>query len=237
MSIRDGKAEKTMLGNLTKAEAVYRETRWRILTGALPPATAVNQAELATEFGVSQTPVREALLRLESEGLVVFIAHSMVRVSPLDLQEFDELYAIRVNLDSFAGRLAASNRTPEDLAHLDALLAQNGALGLDDRLKRNLDFHRSIYRACGNKQLSVLLDQLWDRTERYRIVLVANEADTKQYQRSHSDDEHRAIATALANGDGEKVAALLRQHVQQSHDLIRSMLEDSDSFARIAGRA
>ena len=226
-----------MLGNLTKAEAVYRETRWRILTGALPPATAVNQAELAAEFGVSQTPVREALLRLESEGLVVFIAHSMVRVSPLDLQELDELYAIRVTLDSFAGQLAAANRTPEDVARLKALLAHNAAVNLDDRLQRNLEFHRSIYRASGNQQLTVLLDQLWDRTERYRIVLVANEADSKQYQRSHSDDDHRAIATALFKGDGEKVAALLRHHVQQSHDLIRSMLEDQDSIAHIAGRA
>lgn len=226
-----------MLGNLTKAEAVYRETRWRILTGALPPATAVNQAELAAEFGVSQTPVREALLRLESEGLVVFIAHSMVRVSPLDLQELDELYAIRVNLDSFAGQLAAANRTLDDVARLKALLAQNAAVSLDDRLQRNLEFHRSIYRASGNQQLTVLLDQLWDRTERYRIVLVANEADSKQYQRSHSDDDHRAIATALFKGDGEKVAALLRSHVQQSHDLIRSMLEDQDPVVHIAGRA
>ena len=227
----------TVLGNLTKAEAVYRETRWRILTGALPPATAVNQAELAAEFGVSQTPVREALLRLESEGLVVFIAHSMVRVSPLNLQELDELYAIRVNLDSFAGQLAAANRTPEDVARLKALLARNVAVSVDDRLQRNLEFHRSIYRASGNQQLTVLLDQLWDRTERYRIVLVANEADSKQYQRSHSDDDHRAIATALFKGDGEKVAALLRLHVQQSHDLIRSMLEDQDSVAHIADRA
>jgi DNA-binding GntR family transcriptional regulator len=225
-----------MLGNLTKAEAVYRETRWRILTGALPPATAVNQAELAAEFGVSQTPVREALLRLESEGLVVFIAHSMVRVSPLDLQELDELYAIRVNLDSFAGQLAAANHTPEDVAQVKALLAQR-AVSLDDRLQRNLEFHRAIYRASGNRQLTVLLDQLWDRTERYRIVLVANEADSKQYQQSHSDDDHRAIATALFKGDSEKVAALLRHHVQQSHDLIRSMLEDQDSVADIAGRA
>lgn len=222
-----------MLGNLTKAEAVYRETRWRILTGALPPATAVNQAELAAEFGVSQTPVREALLRLESEGLVVFVAHSMVRVSPLDLQEFDELYAIRVNLDSFAGQLAAANRTPEDVTKLKDLLASKAA-GLDDRLQRNLEFHRSIYRASGNKQLTMLLDQLWDRTERYRIVLVAKEAGSPQYHGSHSDEDHRAIAMALFEGDGEKVAALLRQHVQQSHDLIRSMLEDR-SVPHIAG--
>ena len=89
-----------MLANLTKAEAVYRETRWRILTGALPPGTPVNQAELAAEFQMSPTPVREALRRLESEGLVVFVAHTMVTVSPLDLKELDDLYVIRVALDS-----------------------------------------------------------------------------------------------------------------------------------------
>jgi DNA-binding GntR family transcriptional regulator len=225
-----------MLGNVTKAEAVYRETRWRIVTGALPPATAINQAELASEFGVSQTPVREALLRLESEGLVIFLAHSMVKVSPLDLQELDELYAIRVELDSFAGQLAAANCTPEDVAKLKSLLAANTAPDVGDRLHRNLDFHRSIYRASGNKQLTRLLDQLWDRTERYRIVLVANEADGQEPQRSHSDDDHWAIGTALFEGDGEKVAALLRRHVQQSHDLIRSMLEDQTSAPDIVRR-
>jgi DNA-binding GntR family transcriptional regulator len=226
-----------MLGNVTKAEAVYRETRWRIVTGALPPATAVNQAELAAEFGVSQTPVREALLRLESEGLVIFLAHSMVKVSPLDLQELDELYAIRVELDSFAGQLAAANCTAEDVAKLKSLLASNTAADVGDRLRRNLDFHRSIYRASGNKQLTRLLDQLWDRTERYRIVLVANETDGQKPRRSHSDDDHWAIGTALFEGDGEKVAALLRHHVQQSHDLIRSMLEDQTSAADIVRRA
>jgi DNA-binding GntR family transcriptional regulator len=226
-----------MLGNVTKAEAVYRETRWRIVTGALPPATAINQAELASEFGVSQTPVREALLRLESEGLVIFLAHSMVKVSPLNLQELDELYAIRVELDSFAGQLAAANCTPEDVANLKSLLAANTAADVGDRLRRNLDFHRSIYRASGNKQLTRLLDQLWDRTERYRIVLVANEADGQKPQRSHSDDDHWAIGTALFEGDGEKVAALLRRHVQQSHDLIRSMLEDQTSAPDIVRRA
>lgn len=113
-----------MLANLTKAEAVYRETRWRILTGALPPATPVNQAELAAEFQMSPTPIREALRRLESEGLVVFIAHTMVTVSPLDLKELDDLYVIRVALDPLAGRLAAVNRTDDDVARLKDFLTR-----------------------------------------------------------------------------------------------------------------
>jgi DNA-binding GntR family transcriptional regulator len=215
-----------MLANLTKAEAVYRETRWRILTGALPPATPVNQAELAAEFQMSPTPVREALRRLESEGLVVFVAHTTVTVSPLNLRELDDLYAIRVDLDSLAGRLAAKNRTADDVAKLKDLLDPTATSEPRDRAGRNRAFHRAVFGASGNQQLTIILDQLWDRTERYRIVLVAKEMDgSARYERSHSDDDHRAIASAIFEGDADGVANLLRAHVQHSHDLIRAMLE------------
>lgn len=215
-----------MLANLTKAEAVYRETKWRILTGALPPATAVNQAELAAEFQMSPTPVREALRRLESERLVVFVAHTTVKVSPLDLKELDDLYAIRVSLDSMAGQLAATNRTDADMAKLTDLLDLASASEPRDRFERNLEFHRAVYRASGNRQLVILLDQLWDRTERYRIVLVANEmGGGAYYERNRSDDDHSAIAAAVFEGDADRVSTLLRTHVQHSHDLIRAMLE------------
>jgi DNA-binding GntR family transcriptional regulator len=215
-----------MLANLTKAEAVYRETRWRILTGALPPGTPINQAELATEFQMSPTPIREALRRLESEGLVVFIAHTMVTVSPLDLKELEDLYAIRVALDSLAGRLAAMNRTAEDVARLKGLLEPPTSSDPRQRFERNREFHRAVFSASGNRQLTQQLEQLWDRTERYRIVLVANEADgSNGYERGHSDDEHRAIAAAVFEGDPDRVSDLLSVHVQRSHDLIRAMLE------------
>jgi DNA-binding GntR family transcriptional regulator len=214
-----------MLANLTKAEAVYRETRWRVLTGALPPGTPVNQAELAAEFRMSPTPIREALRRLESEGLVVFIAHTMVTVSPLDLKELDDLYVIRVALDPLAGRLAALNRTADDVARLTDLLDPPVSSDPRDRFEHNREFHRAVFSASGNRQLTHHLDQLWDRTERYRIVLVANEMNARsRYERDHSDDDHRAIATAVFDGDADGVSDLLSVHVQRSHDLIRAML-------------
>jgi DNA-binding GntR family transcriptional regulator len=214
-----------MLANLTKAEAVYRETRWRVLTGALPPGTPVNQAELAAEFRMSPTPIREALRRLESEGLVVFIAHTMVTVSPLDLKELDDLYVIRVALDPLAGRLAALNRTADDVARLTDLLDPPVSSDPRDRFEHNREFHRAVFSASGNRQLTHHLDQLWDRTERYRIVLVTNEMNaSSRYQRDHSDDDHRAIATAVFDGDADGVSDLLSLHVQRSHDLIRAML-------------
>ena len=215
-----------MLANLTKAEAVYRETRWRILTGALRPGIPVNQAELATEFQMSPTPIREALRRLESEGLVVFIAHTMVTVSPLDLKELDDLYVMRVALDPLAGRLAALNRTADDVARLTDFLDPPVSGDPRHRFEHNREFHRAVFSASGNQQLTRHLDQLWDRTERYRIVLVANEVDgSARYERDHSDDDHRAIATAVFDGDADGVSDLLKVHVQRSHDLIRAMLE------------
>lgn len=223
-----------MLASLTKSEAVYRETRWRILTGALPPSTAINQAELGLQFGVSPTPVREALRRLESEGLVTFVAHAMVLVSALDLAEFDDLYAIRVRLDPYAGHLAALNRTPEDIALLQELLHPHPAIDgeVHDRFETNRRFHRAVYAASGNAQLTAMLDQLWDRTERYRVILVANESDDggKSVLREHSDHEHEAIASAVIDGQASRVEALLQGHVQRSHDTIRGILRESMSL-------
>jgi DNA-binding GntR family transcriptional regulator len=215
-----------VLANLTKAEAVYRETRWRILTGALRPGTPVNQAELAAEFQMSPTPIREALRRLESEGLVIFVAHTMVTISPLDLKELDDLYVIRVALDPLAGRLAAMNRTTDDVARLKDLLDPPVSSDPRYRFDHNREFHRAVFRASGNQQLTRHLDQLWDRTERYRIVLVANETDgSAGYERGHSDEDHRSIAAAVFEGDANRVSDLLKVHVQRSHDLIRAMLE------------
>ena len=85
-----------MLNSVTKTEAAYQNLRWNILTGSLAPGLGMNQETLARELGVSPTPVREALRRLESEGLVRFAAHSTVNVAPLSLRELDELYQVRL---------------------------------------------------------------------------------------------------------------------------------------------
>src|SRR5215471_16174222 len=99
---------RTPLQTVTKAEAVYLETRGRIPTGALPPGLNVNQEQLAADLGVSITPLREALRRLEMEGLIRLEAHRTVVIAALTSQELDEMYAIRMELDPLAAGLAAS---------------------------------------------------------------------------------------------------------------------------------
>jgi len=213
---------------MTKAEAAYQEIRWRILTGVLPPDAMMNQEELARELGVSATPLREALRRLESEDLVHFVAHSTVRVSRLSLREFDELYAIRFSLDPLAARLAAEFATPEELDQMFGLVSESDSdIQSRDRFETNRAFHRAIYVASGNLELAALLDRLWDRTERYRFILVTTGADE-----AASAHDHSHIADTIAQRDGELAAQLLATHVKRSHDIIARILKKDAHFAR-----
>jgi DNA-binding GntR family transcriptional regulator len=217
-----------MLTVPTKAEAAYVEVRWRILTGVLVPDTTMNQEAIARELGVSITPLREALRRLESEGLVRFVAHSTVRIPPLDIRELDELYAIRSRLDPFAAELAAANGSPELNRQLLKILDQPPANGQpDDEFKANRAFHRALYFASGNAELGGLLDHLWDRTERYRFVLVAS----GNAQRT-SSQEHQALALAVAHRDVAGAAELMAHHVKLSHNLIRAVLTSTGARGR-----
>src|SRR5579875_243592 len=97
----------------TKSEAAYHLVRERVMDGRLAPGTVLDQEALAREMGLSTTPVREALRRLEAEGLVSQRAHFAIRIPELSRREFSDVYAIRTLLDPEAARLACRRRTPE----------------------------------------------------------------------------------------------------------------------------
>src|SRR5262249_31149876 len=115
------------LQTVTKAEAVYIETRSRILKGTLAPGSAVNQEALAAKLGVSITPLREALRRLEMEGLIRLEAHRAMSITPLTSRELDEMYAIRAELETFAARLAGANASEAQLEVICRLARQKAA--------------------------------------------------------------------------------------------------------------
>ena len=204
----------------TKAEAVYLETRARILTGVLPPGLNVNQESLAADLGVSITPLREALRRLEMEGLIRLEAHRTVVIAPLTGRELDELYVIRIELDSLAAGLAASHASEADVAAIGQLARQKPAREPVAQLERNRAFHRAIYASCGNGALAAYLDQLWDRTDRYRLILVKQELVGGMASRQ----DHIEIADAVADRDADSAARLTRDHIARSRKLIATIM-------------
>jgi DNA-binding GntR family transcriptional regulator len=204
----------------TKAGAVHEELRRRILSGVLGPSAPVNQDALALELGVSVTPVREAVRRLEAEGLLKFEAHKTVIVSPLSRTEVDEIYDVRLQLDPYAAALATTLATEADLLEVDRLAKGKANSDPIEQVALNRAFHRSVYALSRNDLLTEILDRLWERTDRYRIMLLTREVDVVTVAREHAE-----IAAAMRTRRPQTVAKLIRAHVANARALIEDTLD------------
>lgn len=202
----------------TKSDAAYAELRRRIVHGVLAPMTQLNQEELARSLGVSTTPLREALRRLEAEGLMVISAHRDAMVAPLNVDLLPDLYDTKVAMECYACALAGERATDEDKRAIqqtiDRLLDAQAAP--DDVWHANREMHSLIYRASHNATLIDCLDLIWDRFERYRHLLHEVILDPA------IEREHKAIVDAIVEGRGEDAAEAMRAHSAHGRAAIES---------------
>jgi DNA-binding GntR family transcriptional regulator len=193
----------------TKSDVVTAALRELVITGELPPGTELRQRDLATRFNVSPTPVREALKRLESEGLVEYDVHRGSRVIDTAFEADEENFLIRASLEGLAVALAATRVTPADL---DALEVLNDQLGMcSDRdphaSELNRRFHFRLYEAARSPLLLALLRLLWHSfPQGSRIVRPLSE----------SVEQHRQILTALRGGDQQTAETITRRHILEA---------------------
>lgn len=205
-------------GMFTKNDYAYAELQRRILTGVLPAGAVIPQAKLAAEIGVSTTPLREAIRRLSAEGMVELEAHRDARVTPVSANEARHLYQVRENLDPLAAALAARTRTAADIAAISNAfdrLSPIASASDVDALVRHREFHRTVYRASGNPVLIDILERLWDKADRYRVIGLSHRGDSPD-DRSRVTAEHRAIMESVADGDAERADAVMREHIGNS---------------------
>jgi DNA-binding GntR family transcriptional regulator len=179
---------------------------------------SLDQEALAQSLGLSTTPVREALRRLESERLVVSRAHRDTVVAPLSLDTMEEVFAVRLCLDPLAASLAAVHADDAARERIGALPRQEPP-GDDPAtlVYFNRHLHRTIYEASGNTTLAEMLDSLWDLSDRYRLIMSRSVSGL-----AVARDEHAAIASAVVNGSPDRAAKLMREHVAASLGQIRA---------------
>jgi DNA-binding GntR family transcriptional regulator len=219
-------AQIPQLSVSTRSAAVADELRRLIRSGELAPGERLRQVDIAERFGVSTTPVREAFTALAQEGLLIQDAHRGVVVfvpSPHDLQEN---YEMRIALEPLATELAAKSITPEELAQLDALLAEMREAVRSDvpRYGKELNpsFHRTIYAAARRPRLAETIEQLREAAAAYLQVLVAHELP-REYLRQ-AQREHEEIVDALQAGASKRAAKIMTQHLQHNADRIMASL-------------
>jgi len=194
----------------TKADATYAELRRLILEGEFPGGTILNQEQLAETLGVSTTPLREALRRLEAESLVETRSKGQVMVTEVDPAKLPHLYVVREQLDCLAARLAAQAATPDDLAALRAALEVVPGAGAShlDYWAANVAFHRTIHVAAHNPVLSEVIDRVYQQYDRYNATFTQYVLDDT------ARHEHAAMVAAIEEVRADDVEALMRTHYE-----------------------
>ncbi|MFD5820146.1 GntR family transcriptional regulator [Streptomyces sp. NPDC127038] len=191
----------------SRTEVVLEGIRHRILTGLLIPGQALVETDLAAQFGVSKTPVREALKTLAGTGLVVMNQYKGVTVRMVDADMAREVYDVRLLLEPEALRRVVRRGTPLDAAR-DALTRAGAAADAAERSLANREFHRALYAPCGNPLLVRMLDEVRDQAA--LVSAVAWAADPS-WEREAA--EHAEILRLALEGDADGSAAALHAHI------------------------
>lgn len=215
----------------SKGDVAYSELRRLILSGQLPAGSKLAQYDLAESLRMSITPLREAIRRLSSEGLVDVDTHRNVRVAPISAVEARQLFEVRLSLDPTAVELAATRRTDVDIAAMRAAVARLLPVTQqwgEEALSAHRQFHRTLYVASHNNILIRLLDDLWDKSDRYRRLGLALPPGAEP--REIDLQEHHDILALVIAGNGPAAAELTRHHIRKSLTAAAiEMLEESSS--------
>ena len=201
---------------------VFHQLEKEILSGDLVPGTSLTETKLCSQLGVSRTPIREALMQLELEGLVKTIHNKGAVVVGISGDDVDDIYTIRVRIEGLAARRAAENITPEELEDLREIVElQEFYVGRGDNLQVwNLDnrFHEIVYEGCRSRPLKQILSLF------HNYIQKARETSVRGGRAAASTQEHRAILTAIEQRDPDEAERLMGVHVENARKSFFEML-------------
>ncbi len=224
-------------GPVSLEKLAYDAIKEAILAFRLKPGESLVESDLAAQLNISKTPVRDALLRLEKEGLVVKVPYKGATVSEVNQQIMNEIFEIRAVLEGLAARLATPFMTPDDLERASRLVDQHEQVLLrddpDEASRLNRQFHELIVQQAPNQWLKQILSNLDEHLKRYRTL-----SNFQVGRLGKSIDEHRLILKALCEGQAEQAEQAMRFHLssvavdlnnQDFDELVRTVSEHARS--------
>jgi DNA-binding GntR family transcriptional regulator len=204
------------------SEKAYRLIKEKVVTLELPPSAVIDEHILMQELGLGRTPIREALQRLDSEGLVNIVPRRGTFVNDISVTDLQKIFELRVVLEGFCARLAAQRITEDELKRMENVLQdldqlQNG----DPQVLMSIDkrFHRLLHAAADNEFMTDILDRLYDLSLRL-WYLVLNRLDEVR----HSIEQHFEVLNALEEGNGTRAEAVIQKHILEFQQSIKAAL-------------
>src|SRR5512133_2913467 len=205
------------------ADRAYTELKAMVMGYALKPGERINEVEVSRRIGVSRTPLREALNRLQTESLLRFSPGKGFFCRDLDVHETFQLYELRKALETAAVRLAVQRARDEDIDALEEFLLRTGPdtgeLSVEQQVEYDEAFHVSLLSMCGNAEMLKVLSNVNDRIRFIRLI------DMGRTQRTQTQSEHLQTVRALRRRDEAECVRVLEKHIDRRLDQIASDLK------------
>ena len=208
-------------------EIVFETIRNAIVNGDLKPGQRLMEVQLAEQLGVSRTPVRESIRKLELEGLVKMVPRKGAYVTPMSLEDLKDMMQIRRALESLSAELAAKNATAEQIERLketnkkfEEPACSNDEMGI---INHDIEFHETIYEATGNKRLRQMINSLREQMQRVRVEYVHHVED-----KSCLTGQHQRIIDNIEKHQPEEAFAAATEHIKQAeHDMVAVLKDEA----------
>ena len=212
------------------AEKAYNVLRAGIIEGTFPPGSRITEKDISKKAAVSRTPVREAMRRLQAEGLLEFAPNQSPMVRAWSDTDADEIFELRTLLEAQAAEKAAKHATPDEIARLRALAeaqqaeVEDQGVGYLERIANlNEEFHKTLCAAAGSKRLQSILGSLADAPLVFEVF-----RDYSQDELRRSARHHLEIVYAIEAGDGDWAASVMRSHVRAARQTFETMAHGAD---------
>ena len=219
-----GQVRSVVDANSSAVDLVTSEIRRAVLTGALPAGQSFSIRDLAAQLGVSHIPVREALRRLESQGLIVLRQARSASVAPLSTGDLAAIYRLRYVIELPLAGASAGRRGPIEVLRLDALLEASRDRDPEVAWQAHYDFHEALVHPAANPWDERMLHTLWMAAERY-THLVFDPTQITDDERQRRYDKHRILRDAALGDDARAMEDALREHLSVNEDQIRNHIE------------
>ena len=210
-------------------ELVLEAIREAIKNGTLQPRERLMEIQLADDLGVSRTPVREALRKLEQEGFIVMVPRKGAYVSDLSMKDVADVFEIRAALDGLAGGLAAERITEEELELMERMLVEKGEAinqnDIDKLVEADTRFHEAMYMASRNERLSNIISNLREQIQRFRLTSLSVPG-----RREDSLKEHRQILEAIQARDIQLARQLAQEHIENAETVLIDSLKKGNNL-------
>jgi DNA-binding GntR family transcriptional regulator len=205
-------------------EVIFNSLREAIIIGELRPGERLMEVQLAEKMGVSRTPVREAIRKLELEGLVDMIPRKGAHVAELSIKDIMDVLEVRASLDGLATSLAAERITDDELKELKHINSQFATYidkeNLNGSIKKDAEFHDIIYKASRNDKLISILNNLREQVQRFRVIYIKDYNNSKNLLKEHTD-----IFEAVSSRNTDEARIIAKTHIHNQEATILSSLK------------